>query len=94
MIALAMLAAHSTKPTVYNPYIQKVTTGTTVVHTFAQGKAALQAGKTINYVGVEGQIHFDKYHNSAGVWGVFQPLTNKLITTIPASLVSGAEGRP
>jgi branched-chain amino acid transport system substrate-binding protein len=92
MIALAMLEAHSTNPVAFNPYIRKVTTGSTVVHTFAQGKAALQAGKTINYVGVEGQINFDKYHNSAGVWGVFQPLTNKLITTIPASLVSGAEG--
>jgi ABC-type branched-subunit amino acid transport system substrate-binding protein len=92
MMALAMLEAHSTKPTVYNPYIQKVTTGSTVVHTFAQGKAALEAGKTINYVGVEGQIHFDKYHNSAGEWGVFQPLTNKLLKVIPASYVTAAEG--
>jgi len=93
MMALAMLEAHSTKPTAYNPYILKVTTGTTVVHTFAQGKAALAAGKTIDYVGVEGQIHFDKYHNSAGEWGVFQPLTNKLLRVIPASWVTAAEGR-
>lgn len=93
MMALAMLEAHSTKPTVYNAYIQKVTTGTTIVHTFAQGKAALAAGKTIDYVGVEGQIHFDKYHNSAGEWGVFQPLTNKLLKILPASLITAAEGR-
>jgi len=93
MIALAMLEAHSTNPVKYNPYIKKVTTGSTVVHSFAQGKAALAAGKTINYAGVEGQVNFDQYHNSAGVWGVFQPLTNKLITSIPASLVAGAEGR-
>ena len=92
MIALAMIAAHSTKPTVFNPYIRKVTEGSTVVHTFAQGKAALEAGKTIDYVGVEGQIHFDKYQNSAGQWGVFQPLTNKLLQVLPASLVSAAEG--
>jgi ABC-type branched-subunit amino acid transport system substrate-binding protein len=92
MIALAMLEAHSTNPVKYNAYIKNVTDGSTVVHTFAQGKAAIEAGKTINYVGVEGQIHFDKYHNSAGVWGVFQPLTNKLLGVIPASLVSGAEG--
>jgi branched-chain amino acid transport system substrate-binding protein len=93
MMALAMLEAHSTKPIVYNPYIQKVTTGTTVVHTFAQGKAAIEAHKTIDYVGVEGQIHFDKYHNSAGEWGVFQPLTNKLLKILPASYVTAAEGR-
>lgn len=92
MIALAMLAAHSTKPTVFNPYIRKVTEGSTIVHTFAQGKAALAAGKSINYVGVEGQIHFDKYQNSAGEWGVFQPLTNKLIRVLPANLVTAAEG--
>jgi branched-chain amino acid transport system substrate-binding protein len=92
MIALAMIAAHSTKPTVFNPYIRKVTEGSTVVHSFAQGKAALAAGKTIDYVGVEGQIHFDQYQNSAGEWGVFQPLTNKLLQVLPASLVSAAEG--
>ena len=92
MIALAMLAAHSTKPTAYNPYIAKVTHGSTIVHTFAQGKAALAAGKSIDYVGVEGQVHFDQYQNSAGVWGVFQPLTNKLIKVLPANLVSAAEG--
>jgi hypothetical protein len=44
-------------------------------------------------VGVEGQIHFDKYHNSAGEWGVFQPLTNKLLKILPASYVTAAEGR-
>jgi len=93
MIALAMIAAKSTTPSVFNPFIETITTGSTVVHTFAQGKAALAAGKTIDYVGVEGQIHFDKYHNSAGVWGVFQPLTNKLLKVIPANLVSASEGR-
>jgi len=92
MIALAMIAAHSTKPTVFNPYIKKVTEGSTVVHTFAQGEAALKAGKTIDYVGVEGQIHFDKYQNSAGEWGVFQPVTNKQLQVLPASLVTAAEG--
>ena len=93
MLALAMIAAKSTNRQVFNPFIGKITTGSTVVHTFAEGKAALAAGKTIDYVGVEGQIHFDRYHNSAGVWGAFQPLTNKLLKVIPANLISAAEGR-
>lgn len=92
MLALAMLAAHSTKPTVFNSYIPKITQGSTVVRTYAQGKAALAAGKTIDYVGVERQVTFDQYHNSQGEWGAFQPITNKLIATLSAKDVAQAEG--
>jgi branched-chain amino acid transport system substrate-binding protein len=93
MLALAMLAAHSTKPTVFNAYIPKITQGSTMVHTFAEGKAALAAGKTIDYLGVERQVSFDQYHNSQGEWGAFQPLTNKLVATLTAKDVAQAEGR-
>lgn len=93
MLALAMLAAKSTTPSVYNPYIRKITEGTTVVHTFAQGKAALAAGKTIDYVGVEGQVHFDKYQNSAGVWAALNPITNAPAAVLTPAEVSAAEGR-
>jgi branched-chain amino acid transport system substrate-binding protein len=92
MLALAMLAAKSTNPVKYNTYVLKDTEGKTIVHTFAQGKKALEAGKTIDYVGVLRQITFDKYHNFAGVWGAFRPVTNKLVATIPESDIAKAEG--
>jgi ABC-type branched-subunit amino acid transport system substrate-binding protein len=92
MEALAMVAAQSTNPVKYNPYILKDTQGKVVVHTFAQGKKALEAGKTIDYVGVLRQITFDKYHNFAGVWGAFQPVTGKLLGKITPSYLAKAEG--
>ena len=93
MIALAMIAANSTDPASFNPYIGKITQGSTVVHTFAEGKAALQAGKSIDFVGVEGQINFDKYHNSTGLWGVFSPVDGKLLGTVTAQQVAQATAR-
>jgi branched-chain amino acid transport system substrate-binding protein len=92
MIALAMLAAKSTTPSVYNPFIRKITEGSTVVHTFAEGKTALAAGKTIDYVGVEGPVHFDKYQNSAGVWAGLSPITNAPVAVLTPAQVSVAEG--
>lgn len=68
-LALAMEATHSTTPTVFNDAIPSVTNpgrGKKVVYTFAAGKAALLAGKKIQYVGATGVIDFDKYHNSFG----------------------------
>ena len=40
--------------------------GAVVVHTFAVGVAALQAGKKIDYVGAAGVIDFNQWHNSGG----------------------------
>jgi branched-chain amino acid transport system substrate-binding protein len=68
-LALAMVATHSTSPSVFNNAIPSVTNpgkGKTVVYTFAAGKAALAAGKKIQYVGATGLIDFNKYHNSFG----------------------------
>ncbi len=92
MIALAMLAAHSLDPAVYNPYIAKITQGATVVHTFAQGKAALAAGKTIDYIGVTGQVSFDRYQNSGGLWAAENPVTNLPEKLVSARDVAAAEG--
>lgn len=67
--ALAMEAAHSIKPSVYNNYIQKVTSpgaGKVKVYTFAQGKSELAQGKQIEYIGASGPVVFDQYHNSFG----------------------------
>lgn len=69
IMALAMIAAKSTAPSVYNSYITKVTSpsaSAVVVNTFAAGKAALDAGKQIQYVGASGPIVFNQYHNSGG----------------------------
>ena len=92
MIALAMLAAHSVDPVTFNPYIEKITQGTTMVKTFAQGKAALAAGKTIDYVGVTGQVSFDKYHNSGGLWAAENPVTNLPVKLVSAADIATAEG--
>jgi branched-chain amino acid transport system substrate-binding protein len=67
--ALAMVAAKTTDNSVWNSYVFKVTTASpsaVVVHTFEEGVQALNAGKTIDYVGVTGQMAFSKWHNSGG----------------------------
>jgi ABC-type branched-subunit amino acid transport system substrate-binding protein len=75
VMALAMLAAKSTTPSAYEKDIISVTApraGATVVQTFAQGKAALAAGKQIEYVGPTGVEPFDRYHNSTGSFVVLR----------------------
>ncbi len=74
--ALAATAAKSTSPTVWNASIPAVTSpGAMVVHTFAAGVAALQAGKKIDYVGAAGIIDFNQWHNSGGGFEIaaYQP---------------------
>ena len=73
LAALAMVAAHSTSPAKYMPYIIKIgdgVAGATVVNSFAQGVAALKAGKQIRYEGPGGPTSFDAYHDSAGLFQV------------------------
>ena len=68
-MALAMVAAKSTDPKVFNSYMSKVCNpgpGKTVVYTFAEGVKALNQGKQIQYFGASGLIDFNKYHNSYG----------------------------
>ena len=72
VMALAMKAARSTKGSVWNSFISAVTTAgpnKVIVHTYAQGVAALNKKKSIDYVGTGGQIHFNEFHNSAGNFG-------------------------
>jgi len=67
LMALAATMAKSTDPAVWNAYIPSVTTpGAVVVHSFADGVAALLAGKKIDYVGAAGVIAFNQWHNSGG----------------------------
>jgi neutral amino acid transport system substrate-binding protein len=69
LMGLAMQMAHSTSGPAYNTDIAKIAAGSpgaTVVDSYAAGLAALKAGKTIHYEGVDGAIHFNAYHNSPG----------------------------
>ncbi len=73
LAALAMLAAHSTSPTQFGPWIEKIgdgVPGATTVDSFAQGAAALKAGKQIRYEGPGGPTSFDAYHDSTGIFQV------------------------
>jgi len=78
VMALAANAAKSTNPAVWNAYIPAVTTASpvaVVVHSYADGVAALKAGKKIDYVGATGIIVWNKWHNSTGEFEVqgYQP---------------------
>ncbi|MGH3439693.1 MAG: ABC transporter substrate-binding protein, partial [Sciscionella sp.] len=69
VMSLAMNAAHSTSPAVYNKYMPKVTKvrkGAKVVHSYAQGVHQLKQGHQIQYVGVTGPVAFDHFHTSSG----------------------------
>ena len=44
--------------------------GATVVHSFAEGAAALKAGKQIRYEGPGGPTSFDAYHDSTGIFQI------------------------
>jgi branched-chain amino acid transport system substrate-binding protein len=73
LAALAMIEAKSTEPSVYAPYIIKIgngATGAVVVHSFADGAAALKAGKAIRYEGPGGPTSFDSYHDSPGIFQI------------------------
>jgi ABC-type branched-subunit amino acid transport system substrate-binding protein len=71
LAALAMVKAKSTTPSVYNPFMLTIgngTAGATVVSSYAEGLAALKAGKDIRYIGPGGPTNFDSYHTSAGIF--------------------------
>lgn len=74
--ALAMVDANSTSGSVYRKDVIAVTgvpgKGRTVVHDFAQGLAALRAHKKIVYVGIGGEMVFNKYNNSAAVFSALR----------------------
>jgi hypothetical protein len=41
-----------------------------VVYSFAQGAAALKAGKAIRYEGPGGPTNFDSFHDSPGIFQI------------------------
>jgi hypothetical protein len=92
--ALAMTMAKSTSPSVYNADVTKVTApGGTVVHTYAQGLAALKAGKKITYVGASGPLVFNKYHSAGRAFSYDDydaaNKSMKAVTVIPGTALNG-----
>lgn len=89
--ALAMTAAHSTKPAVYNNYIESVANpgrGKTVVYSYAEGVKLLNEGKHIQYVGPAGPYKFNKFHNSFAGQIAEQFLANGSTRTLPHGIVT------
>ncbi len=73
LAALAMIAAHSTDVAKWKPWIITIgdgVPGAVVVNSFAQGVAALRAGKKIRYVGPGGPTVFDAFHDSPGIFQI------------------------
>jgi ABC-type branched-subunit amino acid transport system substrate-binding protein len=94
LMALAMEAAKSTNPSVFRPWIAKLTSpspGAVVVHDFAQGKAALSHGKTIQYVGATGQISFDRWQNSPGAFEIVSSDGSTKVATFTSAQIAAAK---
>lgn len=73
LAALSMVAAKSTDRTVWAPWILKIgngVPGAVVVRSFAEGLAALNAGKQIRYEGPGGPTNFDSFHDSPGIFQI------------------------
>ena len=92
--ALAMNLAKSTNPSAYNAYVTQVTApGGTVIHTYAEGLAAIKAGKKITYVGASGPLVFNKYHSAgrAFSYDVYDPTNKSMkpVTVIPGIALNG-----
>src|SRR5215472_8420284 len=73
LAALAMIAAGSADVAKWKPYLSSIgdgVPGAVTVSSFAQGVAALKAGKKIRYVGPGGPTSFDSFHDSPGIFQV------------------------
>jgi branched-chain amino acid transport system substrate-binding protein len=92
LMALAATATKSTSPTVWNASIPAMTSpGAVVVHSYAEGLAALKAGKKIDYVGATGIIDFNQWHNSGGGFEIAAYQTSgglNLVSTITAAQIA------
>jgi ABC-type branched-subunit amino acid transport system substrate-binding protein len=74
IMALAMVLAKSTNPAKWNADIINITNprpGAVTVYTYPQGVQALKQGKSIRYVGAQGAVDLDRYHNSSGVFAAY-----------------------
>jgi branched-chain amino acid transport system substrate-binding protein len=74
LLALAIDKAGSTDPTaIANAILRVENPSNTPVYTYAEGLAALKAGKSIKYIGVSGPLNYDKYHHVYGPFAGYVP---------------------
>jgi len=91
VMALAATLTKSTSPAAWNASVTAVTTASPVamvVHSYADGVAAIHAGKKIDYVGAAGVVDFNQWHNSTGGFEIaaYQPNGNlNLVSSITAA---------
>ena len=94
LMCLAAIAARSTDPASYNPYVAKVAAlaqGAVTVYSFADGKKALLSGEQIRYAGASGPVEFNQYHNSVGLFEAARFATNgqvNLARVLPSRLIT------
>lgn len=93
VMALAMLSAHTINHATYNNSIMAVTEpgkGKTLVHSFAQGKAALAKGEKIQFIGAGGVIAFNQWHNSSGAFEAAQQVAGnvKVVGEVTANQIA------
>jgi ABC-type branched-subunit amino acid transport system substrate-binding protein len=94
LVGLAMTAANSTDPSVYVKYIKQISghTGTRVT-TYAQGVAALKAGKKIYFDGAEGVYNYNQFlwpSEPFVMWGLDTQGNVHPVLTLSANKVSGS----
>jgi branched-chain amino acid transport system substrate-binding protein len=95
MLALAIQKAQSTDGQAIARAIQQIENpNNEKVYTFAQGLAALKAGKSIKYVGVSGPLDFDANHQVYGPFGAYKATDanggTKLIMNLTADELKAA----
>lgn len=95
LVALAMLQTKSTNRTIYDKAILSIATpaaGKVTVHDFADGAKALAKGKKIAYVGADGDLYLNKFHNVAGAFvAVTEGTSPRRIAFVPAKLMFKAQ---
>jgi hypothetical protein len=92
VMALAATLTKSTSPAAWNASITAVTTASPdamVVHSYADGVAALHASKKIDYVGAAGPIAFNQWHNSTGGFEIAAYQTNGNLNLV--NLITAAD---
>jgi branched-chain amino acid transport system substrate-binding protein len=94
IVALAMVAAGTVDPAVFNAYVKRVTgvgANSVVVHSYAEGLIALRTGHAIQYVGPSGPMAFDQWQNApVGFSLAAYDLSGQ--TTLIDSITAGAVG--
>lgn len=90
--ALAMDAAHSSNPTIWRPYITKVSNPPGIkCYSYTSCAALLKEGKKINYQGASGNENFNQYHNVFSSFEVVQFTPSGSLKTVylePASTLA------